>query len=82
MVKLSIATPYHIHNLVDPDLYAARGAVCMLVYQLEIISVCMETMWQCETSSQTSCISAYQALLLVTVDFICTRIGSGVHVQQ
>ena len=82
MVKLSIATPYHIHNLVDPDLCAARGVVCMLIYWLEIISVCMETVWQCQTSSQTSCIGAYQALLLVTVDIICTRIGSGVHAQQ
>ena len=54
----------------------------MLIYWLEIVSVCMETVWQCESSSKTSFISAFQALLLVTVDFICTRIGSGVHVQQ
>ena len=51
----TIATPYHTY-LVDPACYAVLGAVwlfcvCMLVYQLEIISTCTETTWLCATSS-------------------------------
>ena len=51
---------------------------CLSVYQLEIISSCVETVWQCDTSSWISCISGYHALLLVDMNCKCMRIGSGV----
>ena len=51
---------------------------CLSVYQLEIISSCVETVWQCDTSSWTSCISGYHALLLVDMNCKCMRVGSGV----
>ena len=58
----------------------------MLVYQLEIISACIEITWQHETNLHlTGCISSYCALLfgcLVDMDCNCMRAGFDVHSSQ
>ena len=68
------------YKLVDSTLvqsgYFERA--CLSVYQLEIISTCVEMVWQCDTS----CISGYHALLLVDMDCKCMGIGSGVPIQS
>ena len=50
----------------------------MHFYQLEIVSACMETIWQCDTSLRTSSNSGYHALLLINMDCNCVTTDSGV----
>ena len=50
----------------------------MHLYQLEIVSACMETIWQCDTSLRTSSNSGYHALLLINMDCNCMTTDSGV----